>query len=74
VVFFTIAAAITAAVVITMVAVITIIVVTAKLCLRSKSVTLLPIIYILMIKIVCLVIYTSFVFLKELLKGCVVNA
>jgi hypothetical protein len=44
----------------------------AKLYLKAKSVTLLPIIYILIIKIVGLV-YINIIFLKKLLKRYIVN-
>jgi len=71
--FITIAVAIIIAVVITITTVITITAVTAKLCLRAKSVTLLPIIYIPTIKVIGLIICTNFIFLKELLRSYIVN-
>ena len=71
--FITTAAAITAAVVIIITVVITIIAVMAELYLRAKSATLLPVISIPAIKVVGLVCI-NIVFLKELLRDCIVNA
>jgi hypothetical protein len=65
---------ITVAVVITMIAVITMMAIMAELYLKAKSITLLLIICIPIIEIVCLIIYTNFVFLKESLRGYIVDA
>jgi hypothetical protein len=61
------------AVVIIITIVITIMAIIAELCLKAKSITLLPVISILIIKIVGLV-YINIVFLKKLLKSYIVNA
>ena len=67
------AAAIIAAVVIITITVITTIAITAKLYLRAKSITLLPIIYIPIVKVVGFIVYTNLISLKELLKNYTVN-
>jgi hypothetical protein len=71
--FITIVAAIIAAVVIIITAVIIIITVMAELCLRAESATLLPVISVPAIKVVGFIIYTSLIFLKELLRDYAVN-